>query len=78
MFDKMAEKGILFILGLLGFVQAWISIRYMIEATDDKSFGGIYKADKTDSDAKFTTAIISCSFAIMGYVFFMVKKERMG
>lgn len=72
----MSEKGLLFVLGLMGFVQAWISIRYMIEATDDKSFGGIYKSEKTDGDAKYTTAIIFASTAIMGYVLFMVKKER--
>jgi len=72
----MSEKGLLFVLGLLIFVQSWISVRYMIKATDDKSFGGIYKSEKTDGTAKYTTAIIFASTAIMGYVIFMVKKQR--
>tara|TARA_B110001450_G_C17399980_1_gene391273 strand:+ start:210 stop:503 length:294 start_codon:yes stop_codon:yes gene_type:complete len=74
MFASMAEKGVLFIVALLSFVQAWISIRYMMDATSDDSIGGIYKAEETKSDAIYTTVIVGFSFLLMAFIVFMGRK----
>jgi len=73
----MAEKGILFIVAILSFVQAWLAIKHMQNANDGKGgIGGIFKEEKTKSDASYTTGIIICTFLIMGYIMFMVKQKR--
>ena len=77
-FDTLFEQGIVFCLLLSLFSQAWIAIQYMIKATKDNNFMGIYDDPDTEDDAQYTTGIICCALVTMGVIGYSMYKGKKG
>lgn len=68
-FEDPKEKMIVFIFFAMLLAQAAMTIGVMIEHTNDKAFGSIYRDDYTEHMAIFTTVSI---FVAMGGIAYIV------